>query len=81
MQAIMNFRRKSTDGFSIGNILLDFLGGCTNYSQMIVQSIDQSMLCRLNWIILPLELSFMSTVDINSVAFFFQILGLTFMEI
>ncbi|ESR60430.1 hypothetical protein CICLE_v10016221mg [Citrus x clementina] len=41
-KAIMNFRRKSTDGFSIGNILLDFLGGCTNYSQMIVQSIDQN---------------------------------------
>ncbi|KAL9454276.1 hypothetical protein AB3S75_006828 [Citrus x aurantiifolia] len=41
-QAIMNFRRKSTDGFSIGNILLDFLGGCTNYTQMIVQSIDQN---------------------------------------
>lgn len=41
-QAIMNFRRKSTDGFSIGNILLDFLGGCTNYAQMTVQSIDQN---------------------------------------
>lgn len=48
MQAVMNFRRKSTDGFSIGNILLDFFGGCTNYSQMIVQSIDQSMLFLLN---------------------------------
>lgn len=41
-QAIMNFRRKSTDGFSIGNILLDFLGGCTNYAQMVVQSVDQN---------------------------------------
>ncbi|KAJ0111369.1 hypothetical protein Patl1_02919 [Pistacia atlantica] len=41
-QAVMNFRRKSTDGFSIGNILLDFVGGCTNYTQMIVQSIDQN---------------------------------------
>ncbi|KAF8028934.1 hypothetical protein BT93_E1569 [Corymbia citriodora subsp. variegata] len=40
-QAFMNFRRKSTDGFSIGNILLDFLGGITNYAQMAVQSIDQ----------------------------------------
>lgn len=42
MQAIMNFRRKSTIGFSIGNILLDLLGGLTNYGQMAVQSIDQS---------------------------------------
>ncbi|KAB1211747.1 hypothetical protein CJ030_MR6G007985 [Morella rubra] len=40
-QVFMNFTRKSTDGFSIGNILLDFLGGVTNYSQMVVQSIDQ----------------------------------------
>jgi cystinosin len=41
-QAILNFRRKSTIGFSIGNILLDFLGGVTNYAQMAVQSIDQN---------------------------------------
>lgn len=40
-QAVMNFTRKSTDGFSIGNILLDFSGGLTNYAQMVVQSIDQ----------------------------------------
>ncbi|KAL8200773.1 hypothetical protein R6Q57_012112 [Mikania cordata] len=40
-QAIMNFKRKSTTGFSIGNILLDLLGGITNYGQMAVQSIDQ----------------------------------------
>lgn len=39
----MNFRRKSTDGFSIGNILLDFSGGVANYAQMTVQSIDQSL--------------------------------------
>ena len=39
----MNFQRKSTVGFSIGNILLDLLGGVTNYGQMAVQSIDQSM--------------------------------------
>ncbi|XP_027351733.1 cystinosin homolog isoform X2 [Abrus precatorius] len=41
-QAIMNFVRKSTDGFSIGNILLDFSGGIANYGQMVVQSIDQN---------------------------------------
>ncbi|XP_009766819.1 cystinosin homolog [Nicotiana tabacum] len=41
-QAIMNFQRKSTIGFSIGNILLDLLGGLTNYGQMAVQSIDQN---------------------------------------
>ncbi|OAY29568.1 cystinosin homolog [Manihot esculenta] len=40
-QAVMNFMRKSTDGFSIGNILLDFLGGMANYAQMTAQSVDQ----------------------------------------
>ncbi|XP_042496536.1 cystinosin homolog [Macadamia integrifolia] len=40
-QAIMNFGRKSTEGWSIGNILLDLLGGLMNYAQMAMQSIDQ----------------------------------------
>ncbi|KAG9441594.1 hypothetical protein H6P81_017448 [Aristolochia fimbriata] len=43
-QAFMNFRRKSTEGWSIGNILLDLFGGLTNFAQMAVQSIDQSTL-------------------------------------
>jgi cystinosin len=34
---------KSTDGFSIGNVFLDFLGGMANYAQMVTQSIDQSI--------------------------------------
>ncbi|KAK7271145.1 hypothetical protein RJT34_26797 [Clitoria ternatea] len=41
-QAVMNFMRKSTDGFSIGNVMLDFFGGLANYSQMVTQSIDQN---------------------------------------
>uniref|UniRef100_A0A7N0T7K6 Cystinosin homolog n=1 Tax=Kalanchoe fedtschenkoi TaxID=63787 RepID=A0A7N0T7K6_KALFE len=40
-QAVMNFRRKSTDGFSIGNIILDLAGGLANYAQMATQSVDQ----------------------------------------
>ncbi|KAK6913033.1 PQ-loop repeat [Dillenia turbinata] len=40
-QAFMNFQRKSTVGFSIGNILLDLLGGLASYGQMAAQSIDQ----------------------------------------
>ncbi|KAI9127660.1 hypothetical protein K1719_000653 [Acacia pycnantha] len=40
-QAVMNFRRKSTEGWSIGNILLDFSGSIGNYSQMVIQSKDQ----------------------------------------
>lgn len=40
-QVYMNFRRKSTLGWSIGNILLDLSGGLANLFQMGVQSIDQ----------------------------------------
>ncbi|XP_006852119.2 cystinosin homolog [Amborella trichopoda] len=43
-QAIMNFARKSTEGWSIGNILLDLSGGITNFAQMGIQSIDQRTL-------------------------------------
>ncbi|KEH25387.1 putative lysosomal cystine transporter [Medicago truncatula] len=41
-QAFMNFMIKSTDGFSIGNVFLDFCGGMANYAQMVIQSIDQN---------------------------------------
>ncbi|KAG4912348.1 hypothetical protein AAZX31_19G073100 [Glycine max] len=41
-QAVMNFMRKSTEGWSIVNILLDFSGSIANYAQMSVQSIDQN---------------------------------------
>ncbi|PIN07022.1 putative membrane protein [Handroanthus impetiginosus] len=40
-QAFFNFQRKSTSGFSIGNVLLDLLGGIANCIQMGMQSIDQ----------------------------------------
>lgn len=37
-QAILNFRRKSTLGWSIGNVLLDFTGGSMDICQMILQA-------------------------------------------
>lgn len=37
-QAFMNFKRKSTEGWSIGNVLLDFTGGTFSILQMILQS-------------------------------------------
>lgn len=37
-QAYMNFRRKSTVGWSIGNVLLDFTGGSLSILQMILIS-------------------------------------------
>ncbi|CAL1526900.1 unnamed protein product [Lymnaea stagnalis] len=35
-QAYMNFRRKSTEGWSIGNVLLDFTGGSLSLLQMFL---------------------------------------------
>jgi len=37
-QAWMNYKRKSTDGWSIGNILLDFTGGSLSILQMFFKS-------------------------------------------
>ncbi|KAG7022696.1 Cystinosin-like protein, partial [Cucurbita argyrosperma subsp. argyrosperma] len=40
-QAFLNFTRKSTMGFSIHTVVLDFIGGVATLTQMSVQSIDQ----------------------------------------
>uniref|UniRef100_W5LI81 Cystinosin, lysosomal cystine transporter n=1 Tax=Astyanax mexicanus TaxID=7994 RepID=W5LI81_ASTMX len=37
-QAYMNYKRKSTEGWSIGNVLLDFTGGSFSLLQMFLQS-------------------------------------------
>ncbi|XP_067824067.1 cystinosin-like [Heptranchias perlo] len=37
-QAYMNYRRKTTAGWSIGNVLLDFTGGSLSIVQMFLQS-------------------------------------------
>uniref|UniRef100_A0A3P8WVX8 Cystinosin n=1 Tax=Cynoglossus semilaevis TaxID=244447 RepID=A0A3P8WVX8_CYNSE len=37
-QAYMNYRRQSTEGWSIGNVLLDFTGGVLSILQMTLQS-------------------------------------------
>jgi cystinosin len=42
-QAILNYRRKSTVGWSIGNILMDFTGGVLSMLQMILNSYNYSM--------------------------------------
>jgi len=41
-QAYLNFRRKSTMGWSIGNILLDFTGGILSIGQMFVIAYNQN---------------------------------------
>lgn len=37
-QAFMNYRRKSTSGWSIGNVLLDFTGGWLSILQMMINA-------------------------------------------
>ncbi|XP_037625125.1 cystinosin [Sebastes umbrosus] len=37
-QAFMNYKNQSTEGWSIGNVLLDFTGGTLSILQMILQS-------------------------------------------
>merc|ERR1711962_1927176 len=41
-QAYLNFRRKSTFGWSVGNILLDFTGGFLSIGQMFVISYNEN---------------------------------------
>jgi hypothetical protein len=41
-QVVMNYRRKSTVGWSIGNILLDFTGGTLSMLQMMLNSYNYS---------------------------------------
>jgi hypothetical protein len=41
-QAYLNYRRKATTGWSIGNVLLDFTGGILSISQMIVDALRVS---------------------------------------
>jgi cystinosin len=38
-QAYLNYRRKATTGWSIGNVLLDFTGGILSILQMIVDAL------------------------------------------
>lgn len=38
LQAYMNYKRQSTEGWSIGNVLLDLTGGVLSIVQMILQS-------------------------------------------
>eukprot|EP00899_Mesostigma_viride_P014273 jgi/Mesvir1/22847/Mv20103-RA.2 len=44
VQAVMNHRRQSTDGWSVGNIQLDLTGALASFAQMATQAADQSSL-------------------------------------
>jgi len=38
----MNYKRKSTSGWSIGNIFLDFTGGLLSILQMVINAYNYS---------------------------------------
>lgn len=46
-QALLNFRRRSTEGWSIGNIWCDFTGGAFSFAQILIDSIDTQSLAPL----------------------------------
>ena len=48
-QAYMNYRRKSTMGWSIGNVLLDFTGRTLSIAQMFIQSYNNSKYLQIFW--------------------------------
>ena len=44
----MNFRRKSTEGWSIGNVLLDFTGGSLSMVQLFLLAYNNGKLISYN---------------------------------
>lgn len=44
VQALMNYQRKSTVGWSIGNVLLDFTGGTLSMGQMLINAYNYGKL-------------------------------------
>jgi cystinosin len=51
-QAVMNYQRKSTTGWSIGTVLLDFAGGIFSLLQMILNSWNYGLI----WILFIVHL-------------------------
>ena len=45
VQAVMNYRRRSTVGWSIGNVLLDFTGGMFSILQMFLLAYNNREFC------------------------------------
>ncbi len=54
-QAYMNYKRKSTEGWSIGNILLDFTGGSFSLLQMFLLAYNNSKLHYFNILLIIKE--------------------------
>ena len=49
IQAYMNFKRKSTVGWSIGNVLLDFTGGSFSIIQMFLLAYNNGKCILVCW--------------------------------
>lgn len=61
-QVYFNYTRKSTDGWSISNILLDLTGGVCNFGQMLTQSLDQNSFVNFSGNVGKVGLSLLSVL-------------------
>lgn len=43
MQAYFNYKRQSTAGWSIGNVLLDLSGGILSFAQQFIDAINSGI--------------------------------------
>lgn len=59
-QSVLNYQRKSTEGWSICNILLDFSGGLLSFAQLVVDAVDNGNLSLVIDNPVKLGLSFFS---------------------
>ena len=64
----MNYRRKSTEGWSIGNVLLDFTGGSFSLLQMFLISYNHGKYhlidaCNMLVVYIVLLISFLNYFD------------------
>jgi len=61
-QAYFNYRRKSTAGWSIGNILLDFSGGLLSFLQMFLDALNSGSWVKFTGNIAKLGLSVITII-------------------
>ncbi|CAK6978177.1 cystinosin isoform X2 [Scomber scombrus] len=67
-QAYMNYRRQSTEGWSIGNVLLDFTGGTLSILQMILQSYNNDVHHSMKLLQSNRKMDWLSQTHIHKVA-------------
>lgn len=72
----MNYRRQSTEGWSIGNVLLDFTGGVLSILQMILQSYNNGnySLYAILYFMLVSFVAFRAATNLNEITVVFPLM-------